>query len=184
MNAAADFSLCGRTPRSCSRHADCARAQLGSANPQRQSFAWPADTGERCPIFHDFATYRKLANMGGGIADTLASGEIVAPGKTPTTDSANDGTASPKTVRISAGPSTGKRIAGSGEPGVICDSARHMPKPAGENLPVGVDNRPALGVDSRRVTACGGPSSPKDCPNCNDALRLNAARIISGRAAE
>ena len=69
MNAAADFSLCGRTPRSCSRHADCARAQLGSANPQRQSFAWPADTGERCPIFHDFAPYRKLDATGGGIAD-------------------------------------------------------------------------------------------------------------------
>ena len=176
MSDAADFSLCGRTPRSCSRHADCARAQMGSANPQRQSFAWPADTGERCPIFHDFAPYRKLANMGGGIADTLASSEIVAPGKTPTTDSANDGTASPKTVQLSAGPPTGKSATGSGDPRVACDSARHMPTPAGENLPVEVDNRPALGVDSRRVTACGGPSSPQDCPEI--AQQLRAARLL------
>lgn len=75
MNAAADFALCGRTPKSCSRHSDCARAQLTSGNPQRQSFVWPHRTGTACALFYDFSPFRQLAENGGGIADTLAAPE-------------------------------------------------------------------------------------------------------------
>lgn len=174
MNAAADFSLCGRTPRSCSRHADCARAQLGSANPQRQSFAWPADTGERCLIFHDFSPYRKLASMGGGIADTLAASESAESWETRAegcSQAARDGA---RNRAQFAGPTTGKRIAGSGEPGVICDTARHMPTPAGDTSSVGLDTAEALGVN--KGTACGGPTSPQDCPERLQQLR--AARLL------
>lgn len=71
MKAAADFALCGRTPKSCSRHSDCARAQLTSGNPQRQNFVWPHRTGTACALFYDFAPFRRLAANGGGIADTL-----------------------------------------------------------------------------------------------------------------
>ena len=75
MKAAADFALCGRTPKSCSRHSDCARAQLTSGNPQRQSFVWPHRTGAACALFYDFAPFRQLAANGGGIADTFAESE-------------------------------------------------------------------------------------------------------------
>lgn len=71
MKAAADFALCGRTPKSCSRHSDCARAQLTSGNPQRQSFVWPHRTGAACALFYDFAPFRQLSANGGGIADTI-----------------------------------------------------------------------------------------------------------------
>ena len=75
MRAAADFALCGRTPKTCSRHSDCARAQLTSGNPQRQSFVWSRRTGAACALFYDFAPFRQLAENGGGIADTLAESE-------------------------------------------------------------------------------------------------------------
>ena len=75
MKAAADFALCGRTPKSCSRHSDCARAQLTSGNPQRQNFVWPHRTGTACALFYDFSPFRQLAENGGGIADTLAESE-------------------------------------------------------------------------------------------------------------
>lgn len=75
MKAAADFALCGRTPKSCSRHSDCARAQLTSGNPQRQSFVWSRRTGAACALFYNFAPFRQLAANGGGIADTLAESE-------------------------------------------------------------------------------------------------------------
>ena len=71
MKAAADFALCGRTPKSCSRHSDCARAQLTSGNPQHQSFVWPHRTGAACALFYDFSPFRQLAANGGGIADTI-----------------------------------------------------------------------------------------------------------------
>jgi hypothetical protein len=112
-----------------------------------------------------------------GQADACPAGETLAPSETAESwetragDSANDGTASPETVQLSAGPSTGKSATGSGDPRVACDSARHMPTPAGENLPEGLDNHPELGV-----TACGGPSSPQDCPEI--AQQLRAARIL------
>ena len=71
MKASADFALCGRTPKSCSRHSDCARAQLTSGNQPRQNFVWPHRTGTACDLFYDFAPFRQLAANGGGIADTL-----------------------------------------------------------------------------------------------------------------
>ena len=80
MIAAADFSLCIRKPESCSRHANCARAQLGSRNPQRQSFIAPQPTGDACSLFFDFAPFRQLAANGGGIADQLSVGNGVSAG--------------------------------------------------------------------------------------------------------
>mgnify|MGYP001292109925 FL=1 len=75
MNAAADFSLCIRRASSCSKHADCARAQFESRNPQRQAFVAPTLTGDACSYFFDFSPFRQLAENGGGIADTLAESE-------------------------------------------------------------------------------------------------------------
>ena len=64
--------------------------------------------------------------------------------------------------------------------GDACSERNLGPTPAGESdagalSPDGLDTTGALGV-----TACGGPSSPQDCPEIDQQLR--AARIISGRA--
>lgn len=75
MNAAADFSLCIRRASSCSKHADCARAQFGSRNPQQQAFVAPTITGDACAYFYPFSPFRPLAENGGGIADALAESE-------------------------------------------------------------------------------------------------------------
>ena len=75
ISAACDFSLCIRRASSCSKHADCARAQFGSRNPQRQSFIAPTITGDACAYFYPFSPFRPLAENGGGIADTLAESE-------------------------------------------------------------------------------------------------------------
>ena len=75
ISAASDFSLCIRRASSCSKHVDCARAQMGSRNPQRQSFIAPTITGDACAYFCPFSPFRPLAENGGGIADTLAESE-------------------------------------------------------------------------------------------------------------
>ena len=72
-------------------------------------------------------------------------------------------------------PSTDNAVQGTGVPGAAADTASAIASPAGDNSPSGLDTTTALGV-----TACGGPSSPQDCPERLQQLR--AARIISGRA--
>lgn len=61
IRAAHDFALCTRRPQSCSLHATCARAQLGSANNARQRWCAPLFTGEACDIYHPFEPSRITA---------------------------------------------------------------------------------------------------------------------------
>jgi len=192
MRAAVDFALCVRPTRSCSRHGDCARAQFATLNQDRQSFVWPTDTGNACPLFYDYAPFRKLAAAGGGIADYLATDGSGVNRETPPEDRLQDAHGVAENRAQFAGPSTGKYAAGSGEPGVACDSGRHMPVLAGENFgaaatassggsqalhtdapaetqaaapttsAVGLDTAAAFGVCSEG-TAGDGPSSSPDC---------------------
>jgi hypothetical protein len=75
MNACSDFALCTRRAESCSLHGLCARAQMGSRNPLRQSFVAPQKTGDACILYFSFSPFLQLAANGGGIADTLAESE-------------------------------------------------------------------------------------------------------------
>ena len=84
ISASSDFSLCIRRASSCSKHADCARAQFGSRNPQRQAFVAPTLTGDACAYFYPFSPFRPLAENGGGIADTLAESENLGQLRQPT----------------------------------------------------------------------------------------------------
>lgn len=210
MRAAIDFALCGRTPRSCARHADCASAQFSTLNQERQAFVWPKDTGSLCGLFHDFAPYRTLASLGGGIADSLAPSEPMTPGKTSMGDSAEDARGVARDRAQFAGPSTGKHATGSGEPGVASDTARHMPTPAGENfgaadfassgsaqantrdihgdtqaaassLPAGLDSSPEFGFIV--VAASAVPSAAEDCPDANAHFRGRAELPSAGTTA-
>lgn len=61
IRAAHDFSLCTRRPHSCSLHATCARAQLGSADHARQRWCAPLLTGDACDIYHPFEPSRIAA---------------------------------------------------------------------------------------------------------------------------
>lgn len=69
IRATHDFALCTRRPQSCSLHATCARAQLGSADHARQRWCAPLLTGEACDIYHPFEPSRIAA------ANTMAESE-------------------------------------------------------------------------------------------------------------
>jgi len=61
IRAAHDFALCTRRHQSCSLHATCARAQLGSADHARQRWCAPLLTGEACDLYHPFEPSRIAA---------------------------------------------------------------------------------------------------------------------------
>ena len=164
MNAAADFSLCIRRASSCSKHADCARAQMGSRNPQRQSFIAPTITGDACAYFYPFSPFRPLAENGGGIADTLAESENL--GRTE-----QSGAAARETAGESGSAFT---IPARNE-----DRAGHGVEVAGagpSSAPASPDDFPALSGSHRQVTtdhpaACGTLSA-------GERQQLRAARVL------
>ena len=114
IRAAHDFSLCTRRPQSCSLHATCARAQLGSADHARQRWCAPLLTGEACDIYHPFDPSRIAAANGTISAESENLGRSEQSGAAHREDAGGSGSAVKLPARNEDRAGHGVEVAGAG----------------------------------------------------------------------